>query len=118
MPNSGAAASYPIVSLITISLFSMKVPGVREESPASRATWARILLSVPFAMHAIFFATKRAFHGVLRVTRKPLESFGLTAARFDLMFALLQSDLEVRYPVRQSEMRRRLGVSAPLGHPD
>jgi DNA-binding MarR family transcriptional regulator len=65
-------------------------------------------------MHAIFFATKRAFHGVLRVTRKPLESVGLTAARFDLMFALLQSDLQVRYPVHQSEMRRRLGVSAPV----
>src|SRR5579862_9776316 len=65
-------------------------------------------------MHAIFFATKRAFHGVLRVTRKPLKSLGLTAARFDLMFALLQSDLQVRYPVRQSEMRRRLGVSGPV----
>src|SRR4029077_5764769 len=60
-------------------------------------------------MHAIVFGTKRAFHGALRVTRKPLLSLGLTAARFDLLSAL-----RTRAPVEtacgamvlQSELRR------------
>ena len=39
-------------------------------------------------MNAIAFGTKRAFHGFLRVTRKPFASLGLTAARFDMMSAL------------------------------
>jgi DNA-binding MarR family transcriptional regulator len=63
-------------------------------------------------MNAIFFASKRAFHGVLRVTRRPLGSLGLTAARFDLMFALLRRDTaEVCGSIRQSDLRRTLGVS-------
>jgi DNA-binding MarR family transcriptional regulator len=67
-------------------------------------------------MNAITFGTKRAFHGFLRVTRKPLASIGLTAARFDLLWALLtarraewQSD-----GVWQSKLRKRLGVTAPV----
>ena len=68
-------------------------------------------------MHAIFFGVKRAFHGALRVTRKPLQSFGLTAARFDLMYALLLHDPIDRscgVRMRQSELRRSLGVSASV----
>jgi DNA-binding MarR family transcriptional regulator len=66
-------------------------------------------------MNAIFFGTKRAFHGVLRVTRRPLGSLGLTAARFDLMFALLRRDTaRVRGSTRQSDLRRSLGVTASV----
>lgn len=68
-------------------------------------------------MHAIFFGAKRAFHGALRVTRRPLLSFGLTAARFDLMYALLQHDSIDRscgVKMRQSALRRTLGVTASV----
>jgi DNA-binding MarR family transcriptional regulator len=49
-------------------------------------------------------------------TRKPLASLGLTAARFDLLYALLSregSDL-IRYGTRQSELRGKLGVCASV----
>jgi DNA-binding MarR family transcriptional regulator len=66
-------------------------------------------------MNAIFFASKRAFHGVLRVTRKTLRSLGLTAARFDLMFALLKRDTaRVGGSTRQNDLRRTLGVTASV----
>jgi DNA-binding MarR family transcriptional regulator len=39
-------------------------------------------------MNAHFFGTKRAFHAILRITRKPLASFGLTAARYDMLYAI------------------------------
>jgi hypothetical protein len=42
------------------------------------------------SMNAILFGTKRAFHSFLSVTRRPLLSFGLTAARFDMLFALME----------------------------
>jgi DNA-binding MarR family transcriptional regulator len=61
-------------------------------------------------MHAIFFGMKRAFHATLRITRKELRTFGLTAARFDLMWALLQNPPGYAY---QSQLRRLLGVTAP-----
>jgi DNA-binding MarR family transcriptional regulator len=59
-------------------------------------------------MNAIFFGLKRAHHGVLRVTRSALARLGLTAARFDLMYAVHE-----RRGVRQRNLRRVLGVSAP-----
>src|SRR5579883_64333 len=67
-------------------------------------------------MNAIAFGTKRAFHGFLRVTRKPFASMGLTAARFDMMSALWGGPRvgPQRYPTRQSDLRRMLGVSAPV----
>lgn len=66
-------------------------------------------------MNQIFFASKRAFHGVLRVMRKPLRSLGLTAARFDLLKALM-GDRPQPAPMGelQSELRRRLGVCASV----
>jgi DNA-binding MarR family transcriptional regulator len=39
-------------------------------------------------MNAHFFGTKRAFHAILRVMRKPLASFGLTPARYDMLYAI------------------------------
>jgi DNA-binding MarR family transcriptional regulator len=68
-------------------------------------------------MNAIAFGTKRAFHGFLRVTRKALGSIGLTAARLDMMYALLRIDGYERHrhhEVRQSDLRRKLGVTAPV----
>jgi DNA-binding MarR family transcriptional regulator len=64
-------------------------------------------------MNAHFFGTKRAFHGILRIMRKPLASFGLTAARYDMLFAIFGG---VPTPDRhgnqtsQRELRRKLGV--------
>ena len=65
-------------------------------------------------MNAIAFGTKRAFHGFLRVSRKALAGGGLTAARFDMMHALLNESCRGDYspPVLQDQLRRRLGVTA------
>ena len=60
-------------------------------------------------MHAIFFGLKRAWHGSLRATRHSLAAFGLTAARFDLLYALRPRDLH--YAVAQKDLRRTLGVN-------
>ena len=67
-------------------------------------------------MNAITFGTKRAFHGFLKVTRKPLAAMGLTAARFDMMSALLvdRRDELSSSTMWQSDLRRMLGVSAPV----
>jgi DNA-binding MarR family transcriptional regulator len=68
------------------------------------------------AVNAITFGTKRAFHGFLRVTREQLVDMGLTAARFDLLSVLVSCRRrELCAPgVRQSEIRRMLGVTAPV----
>jgi DNA-binding MarR family transcriptional regulator len=57
-------------------------------------------------MHVVFFGLKRAYHGTLRITRKPLRDVGLTAARFDLLYAVK----ECPGGVLQSALRRILGV--------
>ena len=68
------------------------------------------------AVNAITFGTKRAFHGFVRVTRKQLAEMGLTAARFDLLSVLVISRRGELCPpgVRQSQIRRMLGVTAPV----
>jgi DNA-binding MarR family transcriptional regulator len=58
-------------------------------------------------MHAIFFGLKRAHHGTLRITRAVLARMGLTAARFDMLYAV---KLRRRRGMRQSALRRALGV--------
>jgi DNA-binding MarR family transcriptional regulator len=58
-------------------------------------------------MHRIFFGLKRAHHGTLRATRKVLAAMGLTAARFDLLYAVKK----VRRGMIQSALRKVLGVS-------
>jgi DNA-binding MarR family transcriptional regulator len=67
-------------------------------------------------MNAITFGTKRAFHGFLRVTRKPLASMGLTAARFDMLSVVLAArSAEGGFlGVWQSALRKALGVTAPV----
>jgi DNA-binding MarR family transcriptional regulator len=67
------------------------------------------------AMNAIYFSSKRAFHGILRVTRRPLRSLGLTAARFDMLYALMYGGADSMWNgTRQSELRRSLGASASV----
>jgi DNA-binding MarR family transcriptional regulator len=64
-------------------------------------------------MNAHFFGTKRAFHAILRITRKPLRSLGLTAARYDLLYAIFGRRCGARpekLTRRQSDLRRELGV--------
>jgi DNA-binding MarR family transcriptional regulator len=58
-------------------------------------------------MHAIFFGLKRAHHGTLRLTRSILAALGLTAARFDLLYAITKSNDRMI----QSALRKVLGVS-------
>jgi DNA-binding MarR family transcriptional regulator len=66
-------------------------------------------------LNAIFFSCKRAFHGILRVTRRPLQCLGLTAARFDMLYALMSSGADAKWNGRlQSELRRSLGVSGSV----
>ncbi len=59
-------------------------------------------------MHAAFLSLKRAHHSVLRIGRPMLLDMGLTAARFDLLFALKLKD---RRRMLQRELQRTLGVS-------
>jgi DNA-binding MarR family transcriptional regulator len=78
---------------------------------------ARVVLGARVAMNAIFFATKRVFHSAIRVTRGSLQSVapGLTAARFDMMFALTcencDSDKLDPWTLKQSRLWRVLGVT-------
>ena len=71
-------------------------------------------------MNAILFACKRVFHGAVRIGRAPLQSVapGLTAARFDMMFALagqpVVADQFGDGRMLQSQLRKTLGVSAPV----
>jgi DNA-binding MarR family transcriptional regulator len=67
-------------------------------------------------MNAAAFGAKRAFHGFLRVTRKPLASVGLTAARFDMLYVLFSragAD-RCRPAIAQRELRAALGVCASV----
>jgi DNA-binding MarR family transcriptional regulator len=68
------------------------------------------------AVNEITFGTKRAYQGFLRVTRRQLVDVGLTAARFDLLSVLVScGGGELCTPgMRQSEIRRMLGVTAPV----
>ncbi len=63
-------------------------------------------------MNAHFFSTKRAHYAVLRILRKPLKTFGLTAARYDLMHLLFGGRRQcwIGDTFQQSELRRQLGV--------
>jgi DNA-binding MarR family transcriptional regulator len=64
-------------------------------------------------MNAQFFGLKRAFHATLRLTRPLLAKLGLTAARFDLLYALPHGWNQFCRAMRQRDLRVRLGVSRP-----
>ena len=61
-------------------------------------------------MNVILFGLKRAFQCSIRVTRSLVGAFGLTAARFDMLHAIKGSG---GLSVRQKDLQRTLGVSAP-----
>jgi DNA-binding MarR family transcriptional regulator len=64
-------------------------------------------------MNAHFFGTKRAFHGILRIMRKPLASFGLTSARYDMIYAVFGGIPKDRFGgavTYQRDLPRTLGV--------
>jgi DNA-binding MarR family transcriptional regulator len=70
-------------------------------------------------MNEIALGVKRTFHGFLRITRRPLASVGLTAARFDLLYAVRahawpSGVVESSVEMRQSDIRRALGVTATV----
>jgi DNA-binding MarR family transcriptional regulator len=73
---------------------------------------AHRVLKTPL-MNAQFFGLKRAFHATLRLTRAPLAKLGLTAARFDLLYALPHGRDRFQLKMRQSDLRGQLGVSRP-----
>jgi DNA-binding MarR family transcriptional regulator len=64
-------------------------------------------------MNANFFALKRAFHGTLRLTRASLARLGLTAARFDLLYALPHAFRKFEDGMKQTALRKQLGVTPP-----
>jgi DNA-binding MarR family transcriptional regulator len=61
-------------------------------------------------MHAAYFGLKRSYWGSLATTRKRLKEIGLTAARFDMLYALLRHGT----PVQQRYLVRKLGVTSPV----
>ena len=61
-------------------------------------------------MDAVFFGFKRAHHSVLRLGRPYFKALGLTAARFDMLFAIRAFGVR-RMP--QRELERVLGVTHP-----
>jgi DNA-binding MarR family transcriptional regulator len=68
----------------------------------------------PVAMNAIYFGAKRVFHGFLRITRKAFQANEITAARFDLMYAVhtyYASDGARYRALLQSDLWRELGVT-------
>jgi DNA-binding MarR family transcriptional regulator len=64
-------------------------------------------------MNAIIFGVKKAYHGCLRVMRKPLLSLELTSARGDMLSALLRRKQDFRW-VPQRYLGEVLHVSAPV----
>jgi DNA-binding MarR family transcriptional regulator len=62
-------------------------------------------------MNHFLYATKRAYYGTLRVVRAPATSVGVTAARFDLMYAIFGA---YRGQIHQAALARKVGVSVPV----
>ena len=58
-------------------------------------------------MHNVFFGLKRGYYATLGLTRRTLRRMGLTAARFDMLYAIHQKG---KYSSFQSDLRRKLGV--------
>ena len=63
-------------------------------------------------MHCLAFHTKRLHHSHLAHGRKLLKRFGLTPARFDLLFVMYQERRGRLMPFTQSELCRILGVTS------
>jgi DNA-binding MarR family transcriptional regulator len=61
-------------------------------------------------MHTLGFALKRGFQSWLRQARALLRTYGITPARYDMLFAIDDAPGGV---LLQSALRPRLGVTAP-----
>jgi DNA-binding MarR family transcriptional regulator len=68
------------------------------------------MAALALRMHALLFGLKRSYWGSLKPTRRRLKEMGLTAARFDLLYVLL----EERAPCPQRDIVRSLGVTPPV----
>jgi DNA-binding MarR family transcriptional regulator len=73
-------------------------------------------------MHALFFGLKRAHQASLRICRPMLAKMGLTPARFDLLYALMnrrsgtfQGKLQKTLGVTRATVSRMLGSLEALG---
>lgn len=60
-------------------------------------------------MHTVLFSLKRADQSSIALQRGLLEPFGITPARYDMLFAIRRHGFEF---MQQSHLRRRLGVTA------
>ena len=104
------------VSLLSISLFSEPVR--RDKGSSGSRTQRAAPAGTASAEHrrvvnANFFGLKRAYQSTLRLTRASLARLGLTAARFDLLYALPHAIRNFEQGMQQSALRRQLGVSRP-----
>ena len=59
-------------------------------------------------MHSVFFSLKRAFHKTAAFGRWLLTDVALTPSRFDMLYVLHEN----KCAMRQSDLRRSLGVTA------
>jgi DNA-binding MarR family transcriptional regulator len=62
-------------------------------------------------MHNVFFGLKRGYYATLGLTRRTLRRMGLTAARFDMLYAIHRKG---KYSSSQRDLRRKLGVCASV----
>jgi DNA-binding MarR family transcriptional regulator len=113
--SAGARPSKTMQSLACSRSGSFcRPPPESEKGPRPRAgTPAREVLKQHPVTNAQFFGLKRAFHATLRLTRPLLAKLGLTAARFDLLYALPHGWNRFCRDMRQSDLRALLGVSRP-----
>src|SRR5260221_14226618 len=65
-------------------------------------------------MHSLLFGTKRADQCSRALQRRLLGPFGITPARYDMLFVIFQVRIYKRWRwIFQSHLRRQLGVTAP-----
>jgi DNA-binding MarR family transcriptional regulator len=65
-------------------------------------------------MHSLLFGMKRADQCSRALQRRLLGPFGITPARYDMLFVIFQVRVYKRFrSIFQSHLRRQLGVTAP-----
>lgn len=112
-PFSEAGRGREIVSKLAKEASSERV---RRGPPHPKRRHAACLVH---AMNYYFFALKRSYHSVLRITRDVAAAYGLTPARADMLYAIFRVPTarcfgpRGRGTLTQRELRTMLGVSAP-----
>ena len=115
---------YRILSLLKIRCFPLRMPPdhprllptnsprlpsrSHRHAPCSHRLAAPIP-GAPLPMHHIFFSLKRTHHRALAYSRQLSIPYGLTPARFDMLYAI---DRHRDSLLWQSHLRRLLGVTA------